>query len=333
MNKDYKGTIVISVIMSLILLLVAILIWPNNEGKREEKSPQSNEIDSNKTQVKVTVKRINIREDKTVNSKDIGDVFLGEVYTVLEDYEEEDYYWYKIKTNTNITGFIASDKKDEYVEVINGYIDRTPPTINYDKDYFVIVKGEEDYSNITCVDDHSACSLDINRDDLYINITATDSRGNKTNKSIRYYDVYDGGNYFMERNSNLNVNYTRTLNEDGSMYITATYILNQMISSANKSNSYEISVNLYDENFNVIEDYSSKYNMNALDNDCKNDKGMNIKEEFLNENLDVGDKICFNFYTSNHDKVKYLELSISGLDNLDKSDNYLGNYTSRIFVK
>ena len=74
---NYK--IYISVITASIILLVAIFAWPKNV----EKVSQSNPIDGSKTQVRINVKRINIREMADVNSKDIGDVYYDEVYTVL----------------------------------------------------------------------------------------------------------------------------------------------------------------------------------------------------------------------------------------------------------
>ena len=333
MNKGCKSTIIISLIMSLILILVAVLMWPNkdviaSDGKRT----QSNAKDDSKVQIEIIAKRINIREDHNIDSNDLGDVYLGEIYTVLEDYESDDYYWYKITTNTNITGYIASLKDDEYVKIISGYIDRTPPVINYDKSYYIL-NDDNDYSKITCTDDHSDCSINITKDDLYLYVTATDQKGNKTEKSFRLYEVYEGGNYFTEWNDNLTINYTKQINDDNSMNLSATYILKKMIKSSSKSNNYEVSVNLYDEDFNLIEDYSTKYNSKELDKECKNDKDMKIKEEYKDDDLNIGDKLCFNYYNKDHTNVKYIELSISGVDNTDKNDNFLSNYSSRLIIK
>ena len=111
--------IVISVVMTILILIVASLVWP----KEVEDDIQSNEIDSSKTQIKIIVKRINIRKEPSISSEDIGDVYDGEIYTVLDYVSDDDYYWYKIETNTGILGYVASDKKSEYVEFISGYIE------------------------------------------------------------------------------------------------------------------------------------------------------------------------------------------------------------------
>lgn len=334
MNNGYKGTIIISIIMSLILVVVAFFSWPNKDinQKSYNKTIQSNEKDESKTQIEIIVKRINIREDKTIESKDVGDVYQGEIYTVLEDYEDEEYYWYKIKTDTDITGYIASLKSDEYVKLLSGYIDRTAPVIEYDKDFYILDK-DDDFSKITCKDEYSKCSMTITKDDLYLYVSAKDEKENETKKTIRYYVVYEGGNYFTEWNDYLTIDYRRTLNQDNSMSISATYVLKKWIKSSNKSSSYNVSVNMYDENFNVIESIYSKYNIEELDLSCKNDKYMNIKEEYINDDLNIGDKLCFNFYTPDHTSVKYYEITLSGIDNVDKNDNYLRSYSSRLIIK
>ena len=330
-EKKHTGTIIFSVITStLLIIIVGFLCWPNTSTI---KITQSNKKDKTKNQIEIIAKRINIRKEPKISSLDIGDVYAGEVYTVIEDVEDLDYYWYKIRTNTGITGFIASDKKDEYVKIVNGYIDRTPPVINYDKNYYALLGGKEDYSLITCTDEYSTCSLSIEKTNLYLEITAKDEKGNINKKSIRYYDVFKGGNYFNETNSNLSVYYTRKINDDGSMYITANYILNKTIPSAAKSIAYSTNINLYDENFNIIYSYDTKYNTGNLEADCINDNRLNLKEEYLNNDLNVGNKICANFYIPNSNSVKYFEISISGVDNYDNSQNYLNNYVSRIFIK
>lgn len=90
-----------SIIVTVILLITAIFFWPSSSNT------QSNPIDKTKTQIKVIVKRINIRKEPTIYSDDIGDVYEGEIYTVLEHIDDSDYYWYKITTNNGITGLYS----------------------------------------------------------------------------------------------------------------------------------------------------------------------------------------------------------------------------------
>ena len=131
----------------------------------------------------------------------------------------------------------------------------------------------------------------------------------------------------------MSIYYTRTINKDGSMYITANYILNRAIPSAVKSTSYSTNINYYDEDFNTVYSYETKYNTGNLEEDCINDNGMILKDAYLDSDLNVGNKICANFYIPTSISVKYFEISISGVDNYDNSQNYLGNYSSRVFIK
>lgn len=80
---------------------------------------QSNSEDSTKNQFKVLVPKINIRESSTVNSRDIGDVFKNEIYTILDTASDDKYDWYKITTNTNITGWVANEKGFNWLEIRN----------------------------------------------------------------------------------------------------------------------------------------------------------------------------------------------------------------------
>lgn len=87
---------------------------------------QTNALDTSVDQILIVVDQINIREYPTVDSKDIGDVYNGEIYTILGMQDDILYTWYKIKTNRGLVGFVASSKEEEWVEVKKGNI-QTPP--------------------------------------------------------------------------------------------------------------------------------------------------------------------------------------------------------------
>lgn len=78
---------------------------------------QSNEINNNIDQIKILVDIINIREQARIDSADIGNVYIDEIYDVM-DKVDSDYIWYKIKTNTDIIGYVASSKTDNWIEYI-----------------------------------------------------------------------------------------------------------------------------------------------------------------------------------------------------------------------
>ena len=89
----------------------------------------SNKENNNKMQVKVIIGKINIRKEAGVNSDKVGIVEKGTILDVIEYKMDEKYIWFKIKTDNNIEGYIASEKESPYVE-INKEIDYTPPEIN-----------------------------------------------------------------------------------------------------------------------------------------------------------------------------------------------------------
>lgn len=76
---------------------------------------QTNIFDPKKFQFKVNVDQINIREKPTVSSKDIGDVYLNEVYDILDTVEASDYHWYKITTSRGLTGYVANLKNSNWM--------------------------------------------------------------------------------------------------------------------------------------------------------------------------------------------------------------------------
>lgn len=77
----------------------------------------SNNLNNNIDQIKILVDIINIRENPTIDSTDLGNVYINEIYDVLEIIDN-DYTWYKIKTNTGISGYVASSKTDKWIEYI-----------------------------------------------------------------------------------------------------------------------------------------------------------------------------------------------------------------------
>ncbi|MGI6329998.1 MAG: SH3 domain-containing protein [Bacilli bacterium] len=86
---------------------------------------QTNEVDKTKRQLKINVDKINIRKNSNVSSSIIGGVYYGEVYTVLEEKEDDKYQWFKIKTNLGLVGYIANEKGKKWLLLyeINDHIE------------------------------------------------------------------------------------------------------------------------------------------------------------------------------------------------------------------
>ncbi|MBQ7141259.1 MAG: M23 family metallopeptidase [Bacilli bacterium] len=105
---------------------------------------QSNKVDTTKNQFKVLVPKINIRESSSVASKDLGYVYKGEVYTILDIVEDNQYIWYKITTNTGLNGFVANEKGYNWLEIIPVSVNLVvPPITEMEIENNVIEEKEE----------------------------------------------------------------------------------------------------------------------------------------------------------------------------------------------
>ncbi len=325
-RRIYDSNFIIRTIMTAILILVAILAWP----KGNVAVNQSNRLDDSKTQVKVVNNRINIRKEASSSSEDLGDVYQNEIYDVLDYQEDDTYYWYKIKTSTDIEGYIASDKNDPYVKLISGVIDLEPPVITTDEDFLVFDEGEVVLDDIHCTDNYSSCSLAF--EDNYINliVTARDERGNTSTKNINYYKVYSASPKMEETSDNVNASYL--IEKNGTeRFIDVTYTLNKKVLSSDKSISYEPIVIFYNGNFVEIDSMVIKRNLKELNSNCINDYNMNLKEEYLNSDLDKSSKLCVNFTITDNLNIKYYRIGIQGVENYNNNSNYLANYYSKIY--
>lgn len=95
---------------------------------------QSNTLDKTKRQIQIMVDKINIRSEASETSTDLGDVYNGEVYNILEEVDSQVYIWYKITTNRGLTGFVASKKGESWMKVLEINSDNTPPITIVDEE-------------------------------------------------------------------------------------------------------------------------------------------------------------------------------------------------------
>ena len=321
----FDSKIIIQTLMSALVLLVAILCWP-----KKNVVTQSNKLDDSKTQIKIVTKKINIRQDATVESEDLGDVYQDEIYDVLDYKENGDYYWYKIKTNTDIEGFIASDKTNPYVRLISGIIDLEAPTIIFDKDYLIFENDNINIDEVQCEDNYSECSLTYEDKGVYLEVTASDERGNNSTKNINYYKVYDSSSKFLERNTLVNASYKMDKNGTERDF-DVVYTINKTITSNNKSITYNPVIILFNEDLEVLDTMVIKVNTRDVSSSCINNYNMELKEEYLNSNITSNSKLCVNYNIKDNLNIKYFRIGIEGVENYDNDNNYLANYYSKIY--
>ncbi len=327
MIETKKQSTILNIVVGAIILLVAFLFWP-----RGNKIEQSNKIDRTKTQIKVLLKRINVRASADINSEDVGDVYRGEIYTVLSHVETDDFYWYHIKTENNIEGYIASDPNEEYVKVISGFVDRKPPVIKIAKEPIIIVNNKNDFEGVTCIDDHTNCSLSyVEKETGTITFKALDDDKNESTATVNYYKVYDLISEFRDNSTNVYAIFNKSKDED-SYIISANYKLNKTIPSDNKSINYSPVIVFYDEDFNEIEDIPIEFNSIELGGSCINNKDNSLKEEFLNIDLLKGNSLCMTYKFPKNEKIKYFAIGFQGLENPNSSNNILANYFSKYFI-
>lgn len=80
-------------------------------------------IQNNKVKrLEVIADYINVRETANTTSNNLGKVYKGEQYNVLEVINGDNYYWYKILYNGE-EAYIASPKGNEYVKLMGDYND------------------------------------------------------------------------------------------------------------------------------------------------------------------------------------------------------------------
>lgn len=329
MNDRYAKLEIImnSIIVAIIIMITAIFMLSN-----DEEITQSNKIDKNQTQIKIIVKRINIRKESTIYSEDIGDVYKNEIYTVLETIDKQDYYWYKIETNQGIIGYIASDPNDEYVKVINGYIDRTPPKLIMEKEFLIFKDGKITNDYVTCIEEFSTCTITNKKEDSrHVTFIATDEKGNSSSETIKYYNVYDAKNTYQENTNVINTTFNR-INQKEYTTIKSTFKIKKEILNNDKSTTYVPIINFFDENFNELTNISTTYNESPLNNSCINKQNFSLKEEYIDQNISKDSILCIDYTFDNDPRIKYFAVGFTGIENYDKNENVLANYYSRYYI-
>ena len=328
MIETKRRSTILNVVLTAIILVIGVLFWP---GK--EKFNQSNPRDVNKTQIRIKVKALNIRKEATVDSKDIGTVYQGEIFTVLDRIDNEDYYWYQIKTKQGIKGYLASDRNNEYVEVISGLVDREPPKIIYEKEVLLFVDGKANYDEITCEDNYTKCELSFDDTDKdYIKVTAKDEAGNEATLDIRYYNVYNIGTLYSDSDDDIHFTVTSN-NYDNKYYLWANYIANKDTLNINKSNRYSPVIDLFDESFNRIDGIPVAINKETMQGSCINDKNNNLKDIYLEKDIIKGSMLCMNYsFTNTDNKIKYFAIGFNGIENSDIEENNFSDYYSKYFI-
>lgn len=119
--------------------------------------------------IEIVIDEINVREEHTLYSNQVGKVRKGQVYQVLDIYlKDTRYVWYQVKLQNGNYGWIATGRNNRYVKEINnpdGNGDdefeadyAKPKIIFYENDVVFTDLGAINYDHLNVTDD-SECEM------------------------------------------------------------------------------------------------------------------------------------------------------------------------------
>jgi len=124
--------------------LLNSVIIDNNYEVKGDITLKANWVNENiDSEIKILVYEINIRQEADVNSTDLGDVHMDQVYDVLDIVETDTYTWYKIKKD-NIVGYVANQKGENWVEKIADLNDKYSSIREWDKEQNTLLAFVDD---------------------------------------------------------------------------------------------------------------------------------------------------------------------------------------------
>lgn len=116
--KDNKHILAL-LIIGLIGLLSINLSFGGNY-------PQTNKRNENVAQVEIVTDYINIRSSQSVDSEILGQVYKGEIYTIISENKESEHKWLEIETSNGIRGYISGI--DSYIKRLNTTTNNEEPS-------------------------------------------------------------------------------------------------------------------------------------------------------------------------------------------------------------
>ncbi len=154
--------------------------------------------------IEVTEESVNVREEHGLYEYKVGTAVKGDVFKVLDFYEDDArYVWYKIKLKNGAIGWISSGRNNPYVKEINNpkgidsyEIDYAKPKIRYfEDDYSVYDINSITYNHLEIEEDseytiehkvyYEEHPKDREEPQYWIKYIVVDKFGNKASKMQR----------------------------------------------------------------------------------------------------------------------------------------------------
>lgn len=181
---------------TVICLVIAVAIFGGIGGyffiKNSREEARLEEIKKG-WYVEITNEYINVRDDAHANANLLGTVNQGEIYEVLDmNFDNTAYYWYKIVYN-GTEAWIASRRKNPYVNDYNNPTDIAVPVIKYYEDVYKVVSIDDiNYKHLEVVEDRDEYEIthvvyheykpSEYIDQYWILYTVTDAAGKSSSK-------------------------------------------------------------------------------------------------------------------------------------------------------
>lgn len=181
---------------TVICLVIAVVIFGGIGGyffiKNSREEARLEEIKKG-WYVEITNEYINVRDDAHANANLLGTVNQGEIYEVLDmNFDNTAYYWYKIVYN-GTEAWIASRRKNPYVNDYNNPTDIAVPVIKYYEDVYKVVSIDDiNYKHLEVVEDRDEYEIthvvyheykpSEHIDQYWILYTVTDAAGKSSSK-------------------------------------------------------------------------------------------------------------------------------------------------------
>lgn len=225
----------------IILMFLILISGCSKEETININEDQTNDINNSVYQFEVINNTINIRESATIDSKKLGVVNKGEIYTIKDFSFDDNYLWYKIKTKNGIEGYIASKYSPMWVKIIApDTIEQKSIEFSLKEEEEILFKKDTKFSdpgyklNLSNAKVNIKGSVDITTPGIYnLNYEVSDYYGNKKSLS-RKVIVYLTTN-MKERIDDLEIKLisnTETLNSKHLIKINLNNIGSKIINSA-----------------------------------------------------------------------------------------------------
>lgn len=181
---------------ALICLVIVVLIFGGVGGyfiiKNIREEARIEEIKKG-WYVEITNEYINVRADAHANADQLGTVYAGEVYTVLDmNFDNTAYYWYKIQYNEK-EAWIASKRNTPFLKDFNNPTDIAVPVVKFHEDVYKVVSIDDiNYKHLEVVEDRDEYEIthvvyheyepSQYKDQYWILYTITDAAGKSSSK-------------------------------------------------------------------------------------------------------------------------------------------------------